>query len=136
MDYAFFACSINGNYGNSGLSALDVLGLWVLYPENGMPARYQGNTVATQGKSINLYGSWTWAGAAASTANSFSWSLDGSSGSNQSWQVWQPAVGIHTVRLQYKDLLGRNFQSQFPVTVLSTADYRQKVIAPVVVGPI
>ncbi len=132
MNYYHPNCGISGNYGHQGLSALDVLGLRVLYPDAGNAARYFGKLVAREGEAIQVYGGWTWLGAAPNATRNINWWLDGTSQGQNSSYTWQLRPGAHTVALQYTDLVGKSFSSTFQVTVLTDEQYRRRVIAPIV----
>lgn len=132
MNYFFSACGIVGNYGFTGLSTGDVLGLQILYPEAGMPAKYFGNLVVRQNASITLYAGWQHTGGAVGTANSFSWIMDGVNQGEGSAKILVPALGSHSVTLSYRDLLSRSYRSTFTLRVLSDLDFRTKVTAPAI----
>lgn len=138
MNYFFPTCGIFGNYSQSGLSALDVVSLRVLYPEEGNIASTSGRTNVLENENINLTAGPSIHGAREDVTKYAKWLL---------YEVGNPSHiitgnGIH-VSLQapngryigittYKDLLNRTFAKVFSVHVLDKQEYLAEVLtAPI-----
>jgi hypothetical protein len=132
MHYAFPACGIEGNYSYVGLSQLDALALHILYPQNVRVAEIVGRRVIRNTESLNLGSSWQVRGANMSFVNaSFQWRIDGSLFSSGNSGSVGLSLGTHTLQVQQEDFLGRQYEVEYGVTVLTPAEYARRVTAPV-----
>jgi hypothetical protein len=123
MNYQFLTCGINGNYGNSGLSYYDQLGIHMMYPPNGYPAEFAGQTTIKSGATLSLSAAWKAAGAnMAFVAKNFVWKVDGATlSTSANLSVGGLSVGTHTLSFEYDDFLNRHYSSSGTVRVLSAA---------------
>jgi hypothetical protein len=130
MHYEFSSCGIDGNYGYSGLSALDRMGLHVLYPEADRVAELSGAVVLPSNRPLNLESTWQQRGAHMSfVAKSFVWILDGSQvGTGTSLQQ-SLAEGAHALDVRHQDFLGREYRYRWTILVLSPQGYASRIAA-------
>lgn len=129
MHYQYLACGINGNYGHSGLSALDRLAVHILYPEPAPVAELRGNLVLRAGTTLNLYSGWQSRGALiGNVADNFSWRINGAtSGTAPNLAVSGLAPGEYLLQYSYNDSLvsvpSRSYAFAATLRVLSAADH-------------
>lgn len=123
MNYSFLTCGIEGNYGNAGLSYYDRLGLHMMYPPNGYPAEFAGQTTIKSGTTLSLSAAWKVAGANMTfVAKNYVWKVDGATLSTSSTlSAAGLTVGTHTLSFEYDDFLNRHYSSSGTVRVLSAA---------------
>ena len=114
MHYEFLTCGIHGNYGHSGLSSLDRLGLHILYPEDNRVAEFVGKTVIRVGENLSLQSAWQARGALIyNVASNFQWRINGalvSSGPSLTYNMSVP--GDYTLEFSYFDSL-RNIAPRY-----------------------
>lgn len=126
MHYKFASCGIDGNYGNSGLSAYDRLALHIMYPEDVRVVEFYGNTVIRAGQPLQLTSAWHAQGATAFTTKNWVWKVDGVTRSTtSSLAVSGLAVGEHTLSVEHDDFLDRHYTYAGKVLVLTAADYNK-----------
>jgi hypothetical protein len=132
MHYSFPSCTIDGNYGRSGLSALDRLSLHILYPEAVRVAEVSGATVLPSNRPLSLQSTWEVRGAFMSfvAKGGFRWSLNGQQvGTGTSLQ--RPlATGAHVLEVQHDDFLNRTYRFAWTLHVLNPQAYARRVVAP------
>jgi hypothetical protein len=128
MHYAFPTCGIEGNYGRSGLSALDRLGLHILYPEDLQAAEFVGTTVIPSNRNLALSSAWQVRGAKIDfAAKDFLWKLSGTEISRQP-SINEPVhAGSYTLEVSHRDFLERTYNYIGPVKVLEPSDYNRFV---------
>lgn len=128
MHYQFLSCGIEGNYGRSGLSALDQLSVHILYPEEQQVAEYIGTTVVASTAPVQLTSGWMSRGADPSfPATNFGWEIDGQSRSTAPTLNLSLSIGTHSFRWTHSDFLSRAYSYTGQMKVLSPADYRRFV---------
>lgn len=135
MNYYFPTCGIFGNYSQLGISALDIVSLRVLYPEEGNIASMIGRTTVRPNQSIDLTAGPSIYGAKEDITKDAKWTLSEinnpthiitGTGINVSLQA---PTGRYIGKLTYKDLLDRTFENTFIVNVLSNKQYLTEVLA-------
>ncbi|AGC43440.1 hypothetical protein MYSTI_02111 [Myxococcus stipitatus DSM 14675] len=132
MNYRFLACGINGNYGHAGLSALDRLGMHILYPEPTPVAELWGRTVIQTTESLSLMSAWAARGADIGfTAPWFQWTLSGVTVSSTSTLNGSLQAGTYPLQLSYQDFRGRMYSYSGTVKVLTPADYARRIVSPI-----
>ncbi|HEX8536890.1 MAG TPA: hypothetical protein VF664_05455, partial [Cystobacter sp.] len=131
MHYAFPTCGIDGNYGQDGLSALDRLGLHILYPEAARVAEFTGRTVIRSNEWLSLSSTWRAAGADAFAVGGFSWKLSGVTYSSSNGLFTSLGAGTYPFQLAYTDFLGRSYAYSGTVQVLTAPDYAARIVSPV-----
>ncbi|ATB43321.1 hypothetical protein CYFUS_008801 [Cystobacter fuscus] len=131
MHYAFSTCGIDGNYGQDGLSALDRLGLHIMYPEAARVAEFTGRTVIRSNEWLSLASTWRAAGAEAFAVSGFSWKLSGVTYSSSNSLYTSLGAGTYPFQLAYTDFLGRSYAYSGSVQVLTPPDYSARIVTPV-----
>jgi hypothetical protein len=132
MHYQFLSCGIDGNYGYSGLSTLDQLGVHILYPEDRQVAEFVGTTVIRTSDLLSLESAWQFRGANIDmVASGFAWCLNSRTVSTTSGLTNRiSAPGNYTLTLNYIDFLGRSYSYTGLVRVLRPQDYTSLIAAP------
>ncbi|MBM4187981.1 MAG: hypothetical protein FJ206_11805 [Gemmatimonadetes bacterium] len=129
MNYTIPACpNYVGNYGHTGLSALEKLSLHFMYPEDRLVAEYEGTTVVAQGTPVSLVGQWEFRGASRSgfrMITSYQW-LEGSTvlGTGAAVSIATPALGTRQLTLRYTDQWNRLYQAPVEIRVVPAAALR------------
>ncbi|WP_223643740.1 hypothetical protein [Corallococcus sp. EGB] len=132
MNYQFPACGIDGNYGHSGLSELDRLGLHILYPEPTPVAELWGRTVIRTTEPLFLTSAWGARGADISfSAPFFLWTLSSVNVSTTSTLSMSLLAGTYPLQLSYVDFRGRLYTYSGTVKVLTPTEYTRRVVSPV-----
>jgi hypothetical protein len=145
MHYQFLSCGIDGNYGYSGLSILDQLGVHILYPEDQQVAEFVGTTVIRTTDLLSLESAWEFRGAninirdlegrittGSTVANGFVWQLNSrtvSTTSELSDRI--NTAGTYTLKLNYDDFMERSYSYTGLVRVLRPQDYINLIAAPI-----
>ncbi len=134
MHYSFsldegHTCDVDGNYGYTGLSAWDKLGLHILYPEDNRVAEFVGTTVIRAGETLNLKSAWMVRGANMDfVAKNFIWKLNGvkyNTVDTPELVVNNLSPGEYVLELTYDDFLDRSYAYTGKVRVLEPAAYDQ-----------
>jgi hypothetical protein len=124
MHYAFPTCGIEGNYGYSGLSAMDRLSVHIMYPEEKQVAEFVGTTVIPSTNVLSLVSAWRSRGADMNfAASNFSWSVSGTQVGTGASVDTKLSPGDYTLAISHKDFLGRSYSYSGPVHVLAPKDY-------------
>lgn len=137
MHYQFLRCGVDGNYGRSGFSPKDVLGLRILYPTfNGgmaMPAEVVGTTVLAPVRTLNLSSGWREAGVnMEGFTKNHVWTFNGVEFSRAPWvEVRRSLQGTFEVSYSYSDRFDRKYFSKFRVRYLSAEEFETNIVGPV-----
>jgi hypothetical protein len=131
MHYAFFACGIDGNYGQDGLSFLDKLALHIMYPEAVRVAEFTGRTVIRSNEWLSLQSTWRASGAESFAVGGFAWKLSGITYSSSSALTTTLGAGTYPFQLSYTDFLGRSYTYSSTVRVLTPAEYTARIVNPI-----
>lgn len=132
MHYKFASCGIDGNYGRSGLSIWDRLGLHILYPEADLVAEAAGWSTIPSSKPLRLRSTWEIRGANMSyVASGFLWTLDGVPASKGTSVEVPLTIGDHSLTVSHDDFLGRSYQDSYRIRVLGSGEYGRRIVAPI-----
>jgi hypothetical protein len=123
MHYMFSTCGIKGNYGYTGLSNYDRLGLRILYPEANRQAEYVGATVRRAGESVVLQSAWKTRGVNIEfAAKKFTWKVNNTIHKGPDLSMLLPP-GDYPFHYAYRDFLGRSYSAHGRIKVLSVSEY-------------
>lgn len=130
MFYQDTSCGIDGNYSNTGLSALDRLTLHIFYPETERIAEYVGTTVVPVGKKVRLQASLDLRGARMDkVVSGLQWAIEGQESETPIFEASWESPSIKNGILTYNDFLGRKFSTSIHIRVLSHPDFTSLVSA-------
>lgn len=136
MNYQDTVCGIDGNFGHSGLSAWDRLGLHILYPQDARVAEFVGNKVASSQGSFLLVSAWAARGALLpAVTGPLAWHVGGSALGSGASVEFSRAAGSYPLTLSYTDFLGRSFFRATTVRSLSPAQHAGTMALAVTLVP-